>query len=187
MHRKYAGIKSAFFSDLPPVVVELGPGTGANFRYLPMATHLIAIEPNRQMHAALRRRAKKFSIDLELRELAAEALDLQSGSVDFLFTTLVLCSVKNPQKVLAEVLRVLRPGGRFVCLEHVAAPPGSPERAVQQAIARPWRWLFEGCHLCRNTGALLNETGFGKVDIQHLVLATSLLPIRYQIVAVCVK
>ena len=58
MHWKYADIKSRLLSGAPPDVVELGPGSGANLRYLPPGTRLIAIEPNRHMHAVLRRRAR---------------------------------------------------------------------------------------------------------------------------------
>jgi len=83
------------------------------------------------MHEALRRRAKQCGIDLDLRELAGKNLDLPSASVDFVFSSLVLCSVDRPEQVLAEVRRVLRPEGRFVCIEHVAAPEGSHNYGLQ--------------------------------------------------------
>ena len=187
MHRKYAGIKTRLFAGAPPVVVELGPGSGANLRYLPAGTRLIAIEPNRQMHDVLRRRAKQFDIDLDLRGLAGENLDLPSASVDFVFSSLVLCSVDRPAQVLAEVRRVLRPGGRFACVEHVAAPVGSRNNGLQRMIKRPWKWVFEGCDLCRDTGSTLRSAGFAQVDVQPLVLSTIIVPIRHQIAAVCVK
>ena len=103
MHWKYAEIKSRYLSGAPSVMVELGPGAGANLRYLPRGTRLIAIEPNLKMHALLRRGAKKYGIELDLRGLAGEDLDLPSKSVDFIFSSLVLCSVENPEKVIAEV------------------------------------------------------------------------------------
>lgn len=187
MHRKYAALKSRLLAEVPAVVVELGPGAGANFRYLPAGTHLIAVEPNRAAHAILRRRANECGIELDLRELAGERLDLPTASVDFVFCSLVLCSVDDPVKVLAEVRRVLRPAGRFVCIEHVAAQPGSMIRALQQLLARPWHWLFDGCHLCRDTGSLLRSAGFASVEVHAIVLPTVLLPIRQQIVAVCVN
>jgi len=134
MHKKYAAIKSRLLAGVPSVVVELGPGSGANLHYLPAGTRLIAIEPNRQMHDKLRRRAEQCRIDLDLRELAGENLDLASASVDFVFSSLVLCSVDRPEQVLAEVRRVLRPGGRFVCVEHVAAPEGSRIYGLQRCV-----------------------------------------------------
>ncbi len=187
MHWKYADIKSRLFEQAPPVVVELGPGSGANLRYLPRGSRLIAIEPNRHMHPVLRRRATQCGIDLDLRELAGEKLDLPSASVDFVFSSLVLCSVEKPEQVIAEVRRVLRPGGRFSCVEHVAAPVGSGIHGLQRLIKRPWKWVFEGCDLCRDTGATLRSSGFAQVDVQPLVLPTIFVPIRHQITAVCVN
>lgn len=187
MHWKYADIKSGLFKPAPAVVVELGPGPGANLRYLPRGTRLIAIEPNRHMHPLLRRRAQQFGIDLDLRGLAGEQLDLPSASVDFVFSSLVLCTVENQQQVIAEVLRVLKPGGLFVCVEHVAAPAGSANRRLQHLIRRPWKWVFEGCDLCRDTGATLRSAGFSKVELKPLELPTMFIPIRHQITAVCVK
>ncbi|MDO8466121.1 MAG: class I SAM-dependent methyltransferase [Gallionella sp.] len=187
MHRKYAKIKSALLANTPSVVVELGSGSGANLRYLPAGTRLIAIEPNRQMHDVLRRQAQRYGIDLDLRCLAGEELDIPSASVDFVFSSLVLCSVDRPEQVLAEVRRVLRPGGRFACIEHVAAPVGSGINGLQRMINRPWKWVFEGCDLCRDTSFTLRSAGFARVDVQPLVLRTILLPIRYQIAAVCVN
>jgi len=187
MHGKYARIKFRLLADAPSVIVELGPGSGANLRYLPAGTRLIAIEPNRQMHDVLRRRARHFGIDLDLRGTAGENLDLPSASVDFVFGSLVLCSVDRPAQVLAEVRRVLRPGGRFACVEHVAAPAGSGNCGLQQMIKRPWKWVFEGCDLCRDTGSTLRSAGFTQVDVQPFVLPTICVPIRHQIAAVCVN
>jgi len=187
MHWKYANIKSRLFEQAPPVVVELGPGSGANLRYLPRGSRLIAIEPNRHMYPVLRRRATQCGIDLDLRELTGEKLDLASASVDFVFSSLVLCSVAKPEQVIAEVRRVLRPGGRFACIEHVAAPVGSGIHGLQRLIRRPWKWVFEGCDLCRDTGATLQASGFAQVYVQPLVLPTIFVPIRHQIAAVCVN
>ncbi|HET7832859.1 MAG TPA: class I SAM-dependent methyltransferase [Gallionella sp.] len=187
MHRKYVGIKSDLFKPAPAVVVELGPGAGANLRYLPKGTRLIAIEPNQHMHPVLQRQAQRFGIELDLRGLAGEQLDLPSESVDFVFSSLVLCTVENPEQVIAEVRRVLKPGGLFVCVEHVAAPAGSANRRLQHLIRRPWKWIFEGCDLCRDTGATLRSAGFSKVELKPLVLPTVFVPIRHQITAVCVK
>ena len=187
MHRKYAGIKSNLLEDIPSTIVELGPGAGANLRYLPAGTRLIAIEPNRHFHPVLRRRAIERGIDLDLRGLAGEALDLPDESADFVFSSLVLCSVSDPGAVLAEVRRVLKPGGRFACVEHVAAPRGTGLYGLQRAIARPWKWVFEGCDLCRDTGTAISRAGFSRFEVAPMVLPTIFLPIRHQITAVCVK
>ena len=139
------------------------------------------------MHALLRRRAKQHGIALDLRGLAGEQLDLPSDSVDFLFSSLVLCSVDKPEQVIAEVRRILRPGGRFACVEHVVAPEGSGIHGLQRLIRRPWKWVFEGCDLCRDTVSTLQSAGFLQVDVQPLVLPTIFVPIRHQIAAVCLN
>ena len=187
MHWKYAGIKSALLKNAPAVVVELGPGSGANLRYLPRGTKLIAIEPNIRMHPRLKHRAGQLGIDLDLRVLAGEKLDLASQSVDFVFSSLVLCTVERPRQVISEVRRVLKPGGRFACVEHVEAPAGSSIRTLQHTIREPWKWVFEGCDLCRDLGQVLKTSGFSQVDVKPIVVPTMFIPIRHQITAVCVN
>ena len=187
LHAKYAHIKSRMLSGTPPVIVEIGPGAGANLRYMPRGTRLIAVEPNRRMHPLLRWKARKLGIDLDLRGLAGENMDLPNASADFVFSSLVLCTVDDPQKVVAEIHRILKPGGTFACVEHVEAPAGSRLRRFQWTIRKPWRWVFEGCDLCRDTGALLRSAGFSKVEVNPLVLPTVFFPIRHQITAVCTR
>jgi Methylase involved in ubiquinone/menaquinone biosynthesis len=187
MHGKYAAIKEELLSDLPDAIVELGPGAGANLRYLGKGTRLIAVEPNVQFHPVLRKRAEEHGISLDLHGLAGESLDLPSSSSDFVFASLVLCSVRDPQRVLSEVIRILKPGGRFACVEHVAAPHGSTLRAIQHTVERPWKWVFEGCELCRDTKQLLEIAGFSSVRVTSLTLPTIFVPIRPQIAALCVK
>ena len=184
MDRRYGALKRSLLGTVPPRVVELGPGAGANLRYYPPGTHLVAVEPNARMHGRLRRHADRHGIRLELIADGAETLRLEAGSVDLVYTTLVLCSVSDPLAVVREARRALRPGGRFVCIEHVAAPRGSPVLPLQRLIARPWRWLFEGCRLLNDTEAVLRGAGFSEVSVRPLVIPTVFLPIRHQIAVV---
>ena len=94
-HRRLGARKKALFADLPQHVVELGSGAGASMRYLAPGTSLIAIEPNPHTHDALRRNARRYGIDLEIREERAESTGLASGSVDAVICTLVLCTVED--------------------------------------------------------------------------------------------
>jgi SAM-dependent methyltransferase len=187
MHRKYEGLKGALFGDLEGVVVEIGAGVGANFRYLPPGTRVIAFEPNAHMHARLARAARRWSIDLEIRGRGAETLDLADGSVDAVLASLVLCTVDDPQGVVSEIRRVLRPGGRFVCIEHVTAPPASLLGRIQRWIHRPWRWFFEGCHTHRDTARTLREAGFRDVAIAPFTWRSLFVPVRPQLSARCVR
>lgn len=187
MHKQYGRVKSRLLADVPATVVELGSGAGANLRYLPRGTRLIAIEPNPYMHDVLRRRAAEHGIELDLRGLVGEALDLPDASADFVFSSLVFCTVGNPAQVLSEVKRVLRPQGRFVCVEHVAAPAGSGIEAAQRLLRRPWKWLFEGCDLCRDTGSTLREAGFASTTIEPFVPKDSPAIVRHHVLATCVR
>jgi len=180
--------KRRLFANLPPTVVEIGPGTGANLRYYRPGTRLIAIEPNRHMHSPLRKAAQRYGIELELREEAADAISLPDASVDAVVSTLVLCTVPDPAATLREVRRILRPGGRFLFLEHVRAGQSHPVlRMVQRSVARPWRWFFEGCDVLRDTEATLARTGWAHLEVQRYHVPTLFLPINTQIAGIALR
>lgn len=185
MHRRLGARKQALFADLPPVVVELGSGAGASMRYLAQGSRLVAIEPNAHTHKALRRNAARRGIDLEIREEGAESTGLGSASVDAVICTLVLCTVEDQAAALAEVRRILRPGGRFVFIEHVGSGPG-PVRALQRLLRRLWRYAFDGCCLDRDTAAAIATAGFDDVRIEHFRLGGLFVPVWPQISGVAV-
>ncbi len=167
-HEAYvAERKRPLLGKLHGTVLEIGPGTGPNLAYYRQGTRWIGLEPNRYMHARLRDRARRFGITVELHVAPAEKIGLEDASVDAVVSTLVLCSVENPQAVLREIRRVLRPQGRFVFLEHVAAPPGTALRRVQ-GLARPlWRWFACGCTLDRDLEEALRKSGFSAVELER--------------------
>lgn len=180
--------RRAFTGITGPDVLELGPGVGANFRYLPPGSRVQAVEPNRAMHAALLARAAERGVDLHLVECHAEQLPLPDESVDDVICSLVLCTVGDPDRVLAEVLRVLRPGGSFRFVEHVAAHPASARRWLQWAVDRPWAWIFEGCQLRRDTAQVIEDAGFHSTDIARHRLAQSIfVPVNTAISGVATK
>lgn len=187
MHWKYGALKRELLGGLPDDIVELGAGAGANFRYLRPSTRVIAVEPNHYMHPALIRSARKHDLSLDIRGLGAEGMDVPDASVDAVVCSLVLCTVDDPEQVLAEVLRVLRPGGRFICIEHVGAPPDTLVGKIQRWLFRPWRWFFEGCHTHRDTAGSLRRAGFREVDLRPFVWRSAFIPVRPQIAAVCTK
>jgi SAM-dependent methyltransferase len=159
--------KQAAFAGLGAgTVLELGAGTGANLRFLPAGTRLIALEPSLAMHPRLRQRCAAAGVEVEVLAAGGERIPLPDGSVDEVIASLVLCTVADPAAVLAEIQRVLRPGGRFRFVEHVAAPPGL-RAAVQRTIRRPWGWLFEGCRPDRHTPELIAAAGFAQTQIEH--------------------
>lgn len=167
MHREYGSRKLRIFGELPEVIVELGPGSGANFRYYPRGTRVIAVEPNPMMLKRMSAQARRYGIEIDLRHAGAEGLEVEGESADLVICTLVLCTVRDPERVVAEVKRVLRPGGRFAFLEHVAAPGGTRLRRVQETLRRPWAWLGEGCQLNRDTAGTIESAGFSGLDLER--------------------
>ena len=186
-HRKYGALKREMFGGLPRTVVELGAGDGANLRYLDRGTRVIAIEPNVHMHRCLRARATRYGIHVDVHAATADALPLADRTVDAVISSLVLCTVPDPARALAEVRRVLRPGGRYWCIEHVAAPEGTALAWLQRALRRPWRWLFEGCETHRDIAGRLREAGFASIEVTPFTLPTVFAPIRPQLAAVAVR
>jgi SAM-dependent methyltransferase len=173
--------KGRIFAALPDQVVEIGPGVGANFGYLAPGSRVIAVEPNPHMHGGLQRRAARRGISVEIRAVTGDAIDLDDRSVDAVISSLVLCSVARPDRVLSEIRRILRPGGTYAFLEHVAAPDGSLLRRVQHAARRPWAWAFEGCCCERDLAAAITGAGFASVDIDRYLLRSPFIPANAQI------
>ena len=148
-------------------ILEIGPGTGANLAYFSPGITWIGIEPNPAMHPYLRAEARRIGLTVEIREGKAERLPVPDESVDAVVCTLVLCSVDNPAQTLKEVLRVLKPGGHFAFLEHVAAPPYTPLRWRQDFIHPVWQKLGDGCHPNRETWTFIEQAGFQTVQLEH--------------------
>ena len=129
----------------------------------------------------LRAAAERSGVHLDLRDRVAEHTGLPDHSVDSVISSLVLCSVADPAAVLAEVRRILRPGGTLRFVEHVAAPAGTPTRALQRALRRPWAWTFEGCSCERDLERLIRAAGFASVDIERYRLHTPFVPFNTHI------
>jgi ubiquinone/menaquinone biosynthesis C-methylase UbiE len=184
LERRLHSRKQRAFAGLPQEVVEIGPGVGANLPYLPAGGRLVAIEPNRYMHARLRAEASRYGVELFLHERMAEKTGLPDQSVDSVISSLVLCSVREPEAVLAEIRRILRPGGTFRFVEHVVAKSGTPTRAAQRLLRRPWAWTFEGCSCERDLEGAVRAAGFATVTVEHYRLHTPFLPFNTQIAGV---
>jgi ubiquinone/menaquinone biosynthesis C-methylase UbiE len=144
-------------------VLELGAGTGHNLEhYTDAVTELVLAEPDPNMAAILRVRLQSEGTAAEnasVIEAPAEELPFDDGSFDVVVATLVLCTVENPVRALAEVRRVLVEGGRLLYLEHVRSARRGLAR-WQDWLERPWGWVSGGCHPNRDTDQLLAGAGF---------------------------
>ncbi|MWB96991.1 class I SAM-dependent methyltransferase [Agromyces seonyuensis] len=184
LERSLGPRKRRVYADLPSDLVEIGPGAGANLRHVPPGTTLIALEPNPHMHPALRAAARRRGVRLRLHAVGAERTGLSDGSADAVISSLVLCSVADPAAALAEIRRILRPGGTFRFVEHVAAPPGTATRALQRALRRPWAWAFEGCSCERDLEGLLRQAGFVLDDLERYRIRTPFVTFNTQIAGI---
>jgi SAM-dependent methyltransferase len=168
--------RRALVAPLAGTVLEIGPGGGNNLPFLsPRGVRWIGVEPNPFFHDRLRARGERLGIDVDVRTGTAEALPVADRSVDAVVVSLVLCSVRDPEATLREVRRVLRPGGRFVFVEHVAAPHGSALHAVQRAVRPLWGALADGCHPDRDSGRLIEAAGFSDVDLRRFTLPVPIM------------
>lgn len=164
LERHYAEDRRRLLAGLQGRVLELGPGTGNNLPHYPQDVSWVGVEPNVHMHRRIRARAEALRRRVELHLGSAEALPFPAESFDAVVATLVLCSVDDADRVLREVRRVLRPGGRFLFLEHVGAPRSSGLRLLQELVAPLWSSLGHGCRPDRDTGAALERAGFAVLD-----------------------
>ncbi|MEU9716354.1 methyltransferase domain-containing protein [Streptomyces sp. NPDC047976] len=142
-------------------VVEIGAGNGLNFAYYPAAvSEVVAIEPERTLRRLAAAAALRAEVPVDLVPGVAEALPVKSEAFDVAVASLVLCTVRNLPRALAELHRVLRPGAELRFLEHGLAP-GPGMAGVQRALDRTvWPRLFGGCHTARDPLAAIEAAGF---------------------------
>ncbi|MGI8795385.1 MAG: class I SAM-dependent methyltransferase [Acidimicrobiia bacterium] len=141
-------------------VIEVGAGTGLNFRHYPeTVTHVVAVEPEPLLRKLATDEATCSPLSIEVVEGVADALPVDDGSFDAGVASLVLCSVPDQAGALAELFRVIRPGGELRFLEHVrATSPGFAR--FQRAADIVWPLLGGGCHSSRDTLTAIEEAGF---------------------------
>ena len=162
--------KRDLFGALRGEVLELGPGTGNNLSYFSRHIQWTGIEPNPFMHGYLRERAARLGISVELVPGTVERINLPTASVDAVVGSLVLCSVDDVPTALAEVQRVLRPGGTFAFVEHVAAAGGTLTARMQKWVGPLQHAMADGCHTHRETWRDILDAGFAQVCIEHFGL-----------------
>lgn len=145
--------------------LEIGAGTGLNVLRYRTPTHVVLTEPAAAMAARLRVRAHDAVVPVGVEEASAEALPFPNASFDTVVSTLVLCSVPNPQEALAELRRVLKPEGRYLFIEH----GGSDDEGLarwQRRLEPVWKRIAGGCHLSRNVVQLLPDAGFRVIELE---------------------
>ena len=171
-----AQLKRSLLGKLQGRVLEIGPGAGANLSYYPTDIDWVGVEPNLFMHPYIRQEADRHGLkNIELHGERAETLPVEDASVDAVVSTYVLCSVTDIDATLKDIQRVLKPGGTFVFMEHVAATDGTCTRTVQEGITPVWKTVFDHCHPNRETWMYLEAAGFESVHYQSFRLSIPII------------
>lgn len=175
--------RASLLADLRGEVLEIGAGTGANLGLYPRGlTGLTLVEPDQNMRRILETRAAGAQVS----GASAEDLGLPDGSLDAVVSTLVLCSVPDLDRALAEIRRVLKPGGRLLFIEHIAH--ADPQVRRWQARIEPvWRHLADGCCLTRETDRHILQAGFVFEDLTREPMRKSAELLRSSVRGVAVK
>ncbi|KAM7338310.1 hypothetical protein ACRRTK_001797 [Alexandromys fortis] len=197
-NQQMASKKKELFSNLQEFagpsgklsLLEVGCGTGANFKFYPPGCRVTCVDPNPNFEKFLFKSvSENQQLQFERFVVAAgeNMSQVADGSMDVVVSTLVLCSVKNQEKILQEVCRVLRPGGAYFFLEHVADERSTWNYFWQQVLDPAWSLLFDGCNLTRESWKALEQASFSKLKLQHIQALLSLSLVQPHVWGYAVK
>ena len=156
-------------------VVEVGAGTGANFAHYPSSvTEVVAVEPEPYLRDIAAKAAASAPVPVTVLDGVADRLPLDDASSDAGVASLVLCTVGDPAAALAELRRVIRPGGELRFFEHVRAETRGFAR-FQRVVDVVWPRLGGGCHASRDTVAAIEAAGFGIETLRRFTFRPSLV------------
>src|SRR5262245_32276811 len=151
-------------------VLEIGIGSGHNLRYYSSAvTRLCAVDPSAELLSMARKKIDRVDFPVELICQSAERLPVDSGSIDTVVMTWVLCSIPHPLEALREMKRVLKPEGRLLFVEHGLSPDPKVQ-AWQRRLNPFWRKFAGGCNLDRKIDETIASAGFRIAQLQNTYL-----------------
>ena len=184
----YGELRTSVLADASGRLLILGLGPGHDLAHLPATvTSVVAVEPDPSMRALARGRVAACPVPVTLLSADAHALPLADGSVDAVLCACVLCSVAQPPTALAELRRVLVPGGRLLLLEHVAAPPGHWVGRLQQLLEPVWGRAAGGCSIRRDTRSAVAAAGFDVTAVRSSMIWPNVPPVAPTVLGTAVK
>ena len=148
-------------------ILEIGAGTGLNLpHYPPDVRSLTTVEPSAAMNRLLERRAVRARVMLDRRIASAERMPFENEAFDTVVSTLTLCSIGDARRAVREIQRVLKPGGKFLFLEHGAAPEAGV-RTWQRRLNPVQRIVGDGCRLDLDIAGLVRSVPFASLQIEQ--------------------
>lgn len=157
-------------------VLEIGSGSGLNFKYYTtQAEHITAVEPDQKMRERSLPKMLKAKNMFDVMEGDAEQLPFEDNTFDTVVSTLVFCTIPDPEKAMDEVVRVLKPGGIVLLYEHVQGKHSLVQKAFNTATPI-WKRVAAGCHLNRDTEALIHQRPL-KIVRKHTYAGSVLIEI----------
>jgi ubiquinone/menaquinone biosynthesis C-methylase UbiE len=156
-----AGHREEALAGLSGRVLEIGAGNGLNFAHYPATVdEVVAVEPEPILREHAKRAASESAVRVTVVDGLADALPVEDESVDAAVASLVLCTVPDQARTLAEVRRVLRPGGELRFYEHVLSRAHGLARFQRFSDATYWPHISGGCHMARDTARAIEDAGF---------------------------
>lgn len=146
-------------------VLEVGVGTGMNFSRYDGIEALYGVEPDPHMIRRARKRAARADFPVQLDQAGAESLPYPDEFFDTAVLTWVLCTIPEPDLAVNEILRVLKPGGRLLYVEHTRSRFPTAMK-FQDSLTPYWKKIGGGCHLNRDSVSLIRSSGFVGVTVQ---------------------
>jgi ubiquinone/menaquinone biosynthesis C-methylase UbiE len=164
-----AALRTELLAPLSGAVIEIGAGDGRNFaRYPAAVTHVTAVEPEPRLRARAAQAAALAPVPMTVVPGTAESLPLPDASCDAAVLCLVLCSLPDRPAALAEIARVLRPGGVLAFLEHTRAETPLLRAVQRLGDATVWPLLTGGCHTATNPVGFMAAAGFTVTTVRWL-------------------
>ncbi len=169
--------RQRLLAGLTGSVLEVGAGNGLNFGHYPVSVaSVLAVEPEPHLREMAERAALRAPVPINVTAGTADSLPAGNGEFDAVVASLMLCSVPDQAVALAEMLRVLRPGGELRFLEHVRSESPAQRRIQRFVDATFWPACFGGCHASRDTVAAISAAGFQVTEQTRYLLPESRLP-----------
>lgn len=160
-------LRSELLSAASGRTLEIGAGTGLNLPHYPSGVEVVVTEPDEGMVGRIGKHADRAGLQPIIRIADAQELPFPAGVFDTVVATLVFCTIPHPDRAIREAHRVLKPGGRFLVMEHIRRDTPVAGR-LQDAVTPLWKLVAGGCHLNRNPERSFLECGFAVEKTQDL-------------------